>query len=212
MKKIIKVINLNKEVNGKIILKNINLNIESGKIYGIVGRNGSGKTMLFKAICGLIKPTSGEIYVFDRAIHKGELPLNTGAIIENPGFLMQYSALKNLQILASLRGQVTTEKIKDVLRKVDLEPEDKTPVKKFSLGMKQRLGIAQAIMENPKLLILDEPMNSLDEDGVDLVRKILLDMKNEGTTILIASHIKEDIETLCDEVYKMEKGILINNK
>ncbi|MBE6051696.1 MAG: ABC transporter ATP-binding protein [Clostridium sp.] len=205
---VININNLSKISNGKKILDNINLQIESGKIYGVVGRNGSGKTMLFKAICGLIKPTSGEIFVFDQAIHKGDLPENTGVIIENPGFLLQYSALKNLKMLASINNNIDEDQIKKAISLVGLDPDDRIPVKKYSLGMKQRLGIAQAIMENPKLLILDEPMNSLDEDGVELIRSILLDLKKQSVTILIASHIKEDIETLCDEVYNMSNGKL----
>lgn len=205
---VININNLSKTTREKKILDNINLQIESGKIYGIIGRNGSGKTMLFKAICGLIKPTSGELFVFDQAIHKGNLPIDTGMIIENPRFLLQYSGMKNLKMLASINNVIDEEEIKRTIELVGLDPEDKTPVKKYSLGMKQRLGIAQAIMENPKLLILDEPMNSLDEDGVELIRSILLDLKKQSVTILIASHIKEDIETLCDEVYIMSKGKL----
>lgn len=205
---VIKVNNLYKEINGNVILDNINLNIEEGKIYGVIGRNGSGKSMLFKVICGLIRPTRGEIFVFDKPIHKGELPENTGAIIENPGFLTQYSAFKNLKMLASIKNVINDNHIKEVISLLGLNPEDHKPVKKFSLGMKQRLGIAQAIMEKPKLLILDEPMNALDEDGVDLVRNLLLDLKKKSVTILLASHNKEDIEILCDEVYSMRSGKL----
>lgn len=205
---VIRVNNLYKEINGNAILDNINLSIEEGKIYGVIGRNGSGKSMLFKAICGLIRPTRGEIFVFDKPIHKGELPENTGAIIENPGFLTQYSAFKNLKMLASIKNVINDNDIKEVISLLGLNPEDHKPVKKFSLGMKQRLGIAQAIMEKPKLLILDEPMNALDEDGVDLVRNLLLDLKKKSVTILLASHNKEDIEILCDEVYSMRSGKL----
>lgn len=205
---VIRVKGLTKVVNGKTILNDINLNIDSGKIYGIIGRNGSGKTMLFKAICGLVKPTKGEIFVFDKAIHKGELPPYTGAIIETPGFLSQYSAFKNLKLLASLNNKITDNDIKKTIELVELDPNDKIPVKKFSLGMKQRLGIAQAIMEKPQLLILDEPMNSLDEEGVKLVRNILLELKKQSVTIFISSHIKEDIDLLCDKVYSISSGEL----
>src|SRR3712207_2181815 len=184
------------------------VNFEKGKIYGIVGTNGSGKSMMFKAICGLINSTKGEIKVFDEIIKDGSFPKSTGIIIENPGFLPQYSGFKNLKILASINNIVSNEDIKNVISLVGLEPNDKRAVKKYSLGMKQRLGIAQALMEKPKLLILDEPMNGLDEDGVKLIRDILLGLKKESVTILLASHNKEDISELCDEVYKMKKGVL----
>ncbi|SHH69846.1 ABC-2 type transport system ATP-binding protein [Clostridium collagenovorans DSM 3089] len=205
---IIQINNLSKIVGSKVILDKVNLNLEPGKIYGIVGRNGSGKTMLFKSICGFIKPSEGEIFVFNKAIHKGDLPEDTGVIIENPGFLLQYSGFKNLEMLASIKHCIGEQQIKDSINLLGLDAEDKTPVKKYSLGMKQRLGIAQAIMENPKLLILDEPMNGLDEEGVELVRDLLLKLKSQNVTILIASHNKEDIEILCDEIYKMNSGKL----
>lgn len=202
--------NLNKKIGDKIILDNINMHLEKGMIYGIIGRNGSGKSMLFKAICGLIKPSSGEIFVFNKQIHNGDLPEDLGLIIEKPGFLPQYSAFINLKILSAIKNIINDEQIKEVIELVGLSPEDKTPIKKYSLGMKQRLGIAQAIMENPRILILDEPMNGLDEEGVDLVRRLLLKMKANGVTILIASHNKDDIEMLCDKVYKISSGKLQN--
>ncbi|MFA6939516.1 MAG: ABC transporter ATP-binding protein [Clostridiaceae bacterium] len=207
-KKVIEILNLSKEIKGIKVLNNINLNIESGKAYGIIGRNGSGKSMLFKAICGLINSTEGEIKVFDELIKDGKFPKSTGIIIENPGFLPQYSAYKNLKILASINNVISDEKIKDVIASVGLDANDRKPIKKFSLGMKQRLGIAQALMEEPKLLILDEPMNGLDAEGVKLVRKILLGLKAKSVTILLASHNGDDINELCDYVYKMESGQL----
>ncbi|KEH89824.1 ABC transporter ATP-binding protein [Clostridium novyi] len=205
---VIEIKNLSKIINGITILNNISVNFEKGKIYGIVGTNGSGKSMMFKAICGLINSTKGEIKVFDEIIKDGSFPKSTGIIIENPGFLPQYSGFKNLKILASINNIVSNEDIKNLISLVGLEPNDKRAVKKYSLGMKQRLGIAQALMEKPKLLILDEPMNGLDEDGVKLIRDILLGLKKESVTILLASHNKEDISELCDEVYKMKKGVL----
>lgn len=208
MSNVVEVKNLKKVIDGKVILDDINLKLEKGKIYGIIGKNGSGKTMLFKALCGLIKPTSGEITVLNKKIHRGELPESTGVIIETPGFLQQYSGFFNLKILASINNIISDNDIKDVIRLVGLDPEDKKPLKKFSLGMKQRLGIAQAIMENPKLLILDEPMNALDQEGVKLVREILQELKKNSVTIIMASHSKEDIDTLCDEVYTMSSGKL----
>lgn len=205
---VIDIINVSKVIKDKNILNNISVSFNTGHIYGIVGRNGSGKTMLFKAICGLINTTSGEIKVFNKLITNGNFPKNTGIIIENPGFLPQYNCYKNLEILASINNKVTSADIKNIIYKVGLDPEDKRPIKKYSLGMKQRLGIAQALMENPKLLILDEPMNGLDEKGVEDIRKLLLELKEQSITILLASHNKEDILYLCDYIYIMENGEL----
>ncbi|EDT13974.1 ABC transporter ATP-binding protein [Clostridium perfringens] len=202
----IKINNLSKKIKNNIILNNINVNFSYGEINGIVGINGSGKTMLFKTICGLTNATSGTIYVFNKLIKNGEFPDNTGIIIESPGFLPNYSGFKNLQILASIKNIISDDDIKYFIELVGLNPNDNRPVKKYSLGMKQRLGIAQALMEKPKLLILDEPMNALDESGVQLVRKILLDLKNKGVTILLASHNKDDINSLCDNIYEIKNG------
>jgi ABC-type multidrug transport system, ATPase component len=176
-KNVVEIKALTKLINDIPILQNINVNFTSGNIYGLVGKNGSGKSMLFKAICGLINPTEGEIRVFNEVINYGKFPKSTGVIIENPGFLPQYSAFKNLKILASINNIISDDDIKNVISSVGLNPNDNRPVKKFSLGMKQRLGIAQALMEKPRLLILDEPMNALDSEGVKLVRNILLELK-----------------------------------
>lgn len=205
----IKINNLSKKIKNNIILNNINVNFSYGEINGIVGINGSGKTMLFKTICGLTNATSGTIYVFNKLIKNGEFPDDTGIIIESPGFLPNYSGFKNLQILASIKNIISDDDIKYFIDLVGLNPNDNRPVKKYSLGMKQRLGIAQALMEEPKLLILDEPMNALDESGVNLVRKILIDLKNKGVTILLASHNKDDINSLCDNIYEIKNGNLI---
>lgn len=207
-KKVVEISNLIKDIKGTKVLNNVNLNLESGKAYGIVGRNGSGKSMLFKAICGLINATEGDIKVFDKPIKNGSFPMNTGMIIENPGFLLQYSAFKNLKILASINNTISDEKINKTIALVGLDPNNKKPVKKYSLGMKQRLGIAQALMEEPKLLILDEPMNGLDSEGVKQIRELLLELKSKSVTILLASHNSEDINEICDHVYKMENGVL----
>jgi len=209
---IIKIKDMSKKIDNTTILSDINLSLYEGNIYGIIGRNGSGKTMLFKTICGLINTTQGEVYVFGKKISKGQLAENTGMIIETPGFLPQYSGFFNLKMLASINNKVTDDKIKETISLVGLNPDDKRPVKKYSLGMRQRLGIAQALMENPKLLILDEPMNSLDSDGVEDVRNILLNLKNKSVTILLASHNKDDIEALCDQVYIMDKGKLTQTR
>lgn len=205
---VIEINNLSKIIQGIPILNNININFTQGNIYGIVGKNGSGKSMLFKSICGLINSTEGEIKVFNEVIKDGNFPKDIGAIIESPGFLQQYSGFRNLKILASINNKISDEDIKSTISLVGLNPDDKRPVKKYSLGMKQRLGIAQAIMEKPKLLILDEPMNGLDSSGIDIVRKLLLKLKEESVTILLTSHNNEDIDTLCDYIYRMDCGIL----
>lgn len=191
------------------ILKDISVSFERGKIHGLIGRNGSGKTMLMKCICGFVKPNSGEITVDGKQVGKDcDFPQSMGVIIETPGFIPYYSGYKNLKLLAELRGKIGGGEIKNTMHRVDLDPELKRPVRKYSLGMRQRLGLAQAIMENPDLLILDEPMNGLDKEGVQDMRQYLLDLKSQGKTILIASHSAEDIDALCDTVYEMDKGKL----
>lgn len=178
-----------------------------GKIYGIIGRNGSGKTVLLKCICGLMDTTDGTVSVNGKIVGKDvDFPENIGFIIENPGFLPHYSGFKNLKYLASIRGTITDDDIRRCIRTVGLDPDDKKSVKHYSLGMKQRLGLAQAMMENPDILILDEPMNALDSIGVSDIREILLDLKEQGKLVILASHIHEDIEILCDEVMKIEDG------
>lgn len=192
------------------ILKNVTASFESGKIYGLIGRNGSGKTMLMKCICGFIRPTSGEIIVDEKKVGKEiDFPQNMGIIIETPGFIPYYSGYKNLKLLAGLRKRINSEGIKQAMINVGLDPKLKRHVKKYSLGMRQRLGLAQAIMENPDILILDEPMNGLDKEGVEDMREYLLQLKKQGKLILIASHSSEDISILCDCIYEMEKGILV---
>ena len=205
----IEVRNVNLTLQKNPILNEININFERGKIHGLIGRNGSGKTMLMKCICGFIKPTSGTVFVDGKQIGKDcDFPKNMGIIIETPGFIPYYSGYKNLKLLADLRRKITGNDIKTVMKKVGLDPELKRHVRKYSLGMRQRLGLAQAIMENPDLLILDEPMNGLDKDGVKDMREYLLDLKSQGKTILIASHSAEDIDVLCDTVCEMDKGTM----
>lgn len=189
------------------ILKDINLQLAPGKIYGIVGRNGSGKSMLFKCICGFIRLSTGEIYVDGKQIGKDiDFPAETGILIESPGFMPYYSGYKNLKILANLNKTISKDDIKNAIRFVGLDPADKRHVRKYSLGMKQRLGIAQALMEHPKLYILDEPMNGLDNEGVAEMRTLFGKLRDEGSTILLTSHNFEDIQLLCDQVYEMEHG------
>lgn len=209
MAEIIKIENLTKKFGDVTALENVNLSMERGKIYGVVGRNGSGKTVLFKLIAGYLKPTAGRVIVSGKEIGKDtDFAENIGIIIENPGFLKGYTGFKNLAYLASIRNVAGKEEIRESMEKVGLDPDSRKKVGKYSLGMKQRLGIAQAIMENPGILILDEPMNSLDNQGVEEVRGILAGLRDEGKTILLASHNKEDIEILCDEVYEMNQGRL----
>ena len=191
------------------ILKNVSVNFERGKIHGLIGRNGSGKTMLMKCICGFVRPTSGEITVDGKRIGRDrDFPENVGIIIETPGFIPYYSGLKNLRLLAALNGKISKDDVRKTMEQVGLDPSLKRHVRKYSLGMRQRLGLAQAIMEDPDLLILDEPMNGLDKDGVKDMRQYLLDLKAKGKTILIASHSAEDIDVLCDTVCEMDKGKL----
>lgn len=191
------------------ILKDVNHDFEQGKIHGIVGNNGSGKTVLMKCICGFLHPTEGKVFVHDKQVGKDmDFPDDLGLIIETPGFLPGLTGKKNLQILASLRRRINNATIREVMLLVGLDPEMKKPVNKYSLGMRQRLGIAQAIMENPSLLILDEPFNGLDKQGVADMRRLLMNLKLQGKTILLASHNAQDIDALCDTVCEMDSGIL----
>lgn len=204
---IISIEHLSKKFGNTTVLNDVTISFEKGKIYGIVGRNGSGKTMLMKCICGFVNPTFGKITVSGKVVGKDvEIPEDIGIIIETPGFVLNYSGYKNLKLLASVRGKITNDEIIDAINTVGLNPESKKHVGKYSLGMRQRLGIAQAIMEKPKILILDEPMNGLDNDGVAHIRDVLLKLKKEKVTIILASHNKEDVEILCDEVCYMDKG------
>lgn len=199
--------NYTKLIKKKTILDNVNISFESGKIYGLHGKNGSGKTMLLRAICGLILPTSGGVSIDGKVIGKDiEFPDSVGIIIENMTMLTDYTAFDNLKILAKIKKIATDEDIRSALENVGLNPDDKKKVKAFSLGMKQKLNIAQAIMEKPKLLLLDEPTNALDEESVKDVRKLLLEMKEQGVLIIIASHNKEDLEVLCDDLVEIYEG------
>lgn len=206
---VIEVKNVSLSIKENKILNNINVSFERGKIHGLIGRNGSGKTMLMKCICGFVKCTSGEIIVNGERVGKDvDFPSNTGIIIENPSFIPYYSGYKNLKMLAELNGKTKKEDVIASIESVGLDPKMKRSVKKYSLGMRQRLGFAQAIMDNPDILILDEPMNGLDVDGVDDIRKCLMELRNQGKTILIASHYAEDIEILCDTVHEIKKGYI----
>ena len=209
MRTVIKLEHVSKKFSEEQVLKDVCFEFQEGKIYGIVGNNGSGKTVLMKCICGFLNPSSGKILVNYKEIGKDvDFPEDIGVIIETPGFLPNLTGMKNLEILASLQHKIGKERIQEVLQTVGLDPKLKKTVSKYSLGMRQRLGIAQAVMEDPSILILDEPFNGLDKHGVEEIRELLLDLKAAGKTILLASHNEEDIRILCDHVYEMDGGIL----
>lgn len=205
----IQVEHLSKEFDGQVVLNDVSIELQTGKIYGLIGRNGSGKTVLMKCICGFLRPTSGRVKIDGQELINDEKRFDDfGIIIESPGFLPHYSAFKNLILLSVIRGKCDKKRIAEILRLVGLDPDSNKKVAKYSMGMKQRLGIAQAIMEYSNILILDEPMNGLDNQGVLEMRKLFMALRNEGKVILLASHNREDIESLCDEVYEMDAGIL----
>ena len=192
------------------ILRDISVQFEAGEIHGIVGRNGSGKTMLMKCICGFIRPTAGRIVVDGNQVGQDvDFPPDMGLLIETPGFIPYYSGLKNLELLAAVNRRASKERLNACMELLGLGDTKGKRVSKYSMGMRQRLGIAQAIMEDPKLLILDEPLNGLDEQGVEDIRALLLELKGQSKTILLSSHNGEDIDLLCDSVYKMAGGVLI---
>lgn len=200
---------ISKHFDKECVLKKVTREFEKGKIHGIVGNNGSGKTVLMKCICGFLFPDEGEVIVAGKHIGKDvDFPDDLGIIIETPGFLPNVSGRKNLEILASLNKKIGTKEIDEAITRVGLDPHMKKPVGKYSLGMRQRLGIAQAIMEDPSLLILDEPFNSLDKNSVADMRKLIKELKSEGKTILLASHNQIDIDELCDTVCEMEAGVM----
>ena len=189
------------------VLKNINLTLESGKVIGLKGKNGSGKTMLMRAISGLILPTSGKVYINDKELGRQiSFPPSIGILIENPSFISNYTGFKNLKILASIQNRISDDEIRDAIRKVGLDPDDKRTFKKYSLGMKQRLGIAAAIMERPDIVILDEPINALDEAGAGLIKGLLDELKANGSLIIIACHDTEELNYLSDEIYEFYDG------
>ena len=209
MDNIIEVKNVTKRFRETTALDGVSLCFERGKIHGIIGRNGSGKTVLLQCICGFMAPTSGEVLVNGARVRPAKAQENIGLIIETPGFIGGKNGLKNLQYLLALRGQQDVSKARNVMRAVGLDPENKKTVRKYSLGMRQRLGIAQAIMEDPELLLLDEPMNGLDNQGVEDIRRLFSELREQGKTILLASHSNEDIRALCDTVCELDHGKII---
>lgn len=200
---------VSKKFGKETVLKEVSLTVKTGEIVGIVGRNGSGKTVLFKLICGFLTADEGRITVDGKVLGKDvEVPEEIGSIIETPGFLNGFSGYRNLKFLADIRGRIGKEKIYKAMELVGLDPRSRKKTGRYSLGMRQRLGIAQAVMEDQKLLILDEPMNGLDNQGVADMRELFLRLKEQGKTLLIASHNREDIDILCDRVFEMDHGVL----
>ena len=208
----IKINNLTKKIHGTTVLNNISLEFNSNKIYGLSGKNGSGKTMLMRAISGLIRPTDGEIIIGDGILGKDfSFPPSIGVLIENPSFIPKYTGFMNLKLLASIQNKTSDSEIKQTLNDVGLDPEDKRPYRKYSLGMKQRLGIACAIMEKPQIILLDEPINALDESGITLIKELLLKL-SDNSIIIISCHDREELEYLSDEVFVMSEGRIIEHR
>ena len=192
------------------VLNNINLEMETGHIYGFCGRNGSGKTMLMRIISGLVFPSDGAIIIGGEQLGKDiSFPRSIGALIENPGFIPGYSGFKNLKILASIQNKISDEDIREVMLHIGLDPDDRKKAKKYSLGMKQKLGIAAALMEKPDLILLDEPTNALDENSTKVLKEILLEHKRRGALLIVACHIREELEYLSDEIICLNEGHVI---
>ena len=204
---IIRTENATKYIRGALILDNVNVEFESGKIYGLQGPNGSGKTMLMRLVGGLIRPTSGEVYIDGNKLGQSfDFPTSMGLLIENPAFLPNYTGLKNLELLAGIKGNVSLEQIRQTIRDVGLNPDDKRKYRKYSLGMKQRLGIAAAIMEMPDLILMDEPTNALDDAGVEQICQLLYRERDRGALILMACHDATILEKMADEIYTIYEG------
>ncbi|MFQ7574076.1 MAG: ATP-binding cassette domain-containing protein [Lachnospira sp.] len=206
----IKLENVSKKIKKATILDNISLTMEGGHVYGLKGKNGSGKTMLMRAICGLIN-TEGTVDINGKVLGKDiSFPESIGVLIENPAFVSNYTGFKNLKVLASIQNRIGESEIKNALEQVGLDPDDKRTFRKYSLGMKQKLGIAAAFMENPEIIILDEPINALDEAGARQVHEILEEHKKRGAIIIIACHDKEELEMLSDEIIEISEGRIVN--
>jgi len=202
---------VSKTIRDRLILDHVSLDVPGGAIYGIRGPNGAGKSMLLRIVCGLVIPTGGTVRVFGQVIGKDrEFPDYTGAMIDAPGFLPHHSGRKNLELLAMIRRQIGPDEVRDAIRRVGLDPGDRRPVRQYSTGMRQRLGLAQAIMEHPKLLVLDEPTRGIDVQGVEDVHRLLKDLKEEGVTILLTSHDEAETRLLCDEVFLLDGGRLVS--
>ena len=202
--------NVTKKIKQDILLDHISLEFRGGKVCGLQGKNGSGKTMLMRAVCGLITLSDGEIDIDGEILHKDiSFPRSIGALLENPSFLNGYTGLENLKLLADIQGRIEEKELRDCLAKVGLDADDKRVYRKYSLGMKQKLGIAAAVMGSPDIVILDEPINAIDEAGVEKVREILRGLKERGSVIIVACHDREELELLSDEIIKISKGGII---
>lgn len=209
---LIEIKNISKMIRGQVILENISMSLSAGKIYGLKGVNGSGKSMLMRCILGLIRTNGGEISINGQVLGKDiEFPSSVGFLLESPTFLDQYSAYKNLKILSDMNHILRESEIKEVIHRVKLNPNDKKKYRKFSLGMKQRLGIANAIMEKPDILILDEPTNALDKDGIELVQEIILEEKKRGALIILACHDQIFLERVADEIICLDQGRVVQD-
>ena len=209
----IKIEGLSKSIKGALIIDNVSLVLNSGNIYGLRGKNGSGKTMLMRAIAGLLIPDSGTVKINGKTLHKDiSFPESIGILIENPSFLPQYTGYKNLKLLAGLTSGITDEDVKTALEHVGLDPDDKRTYRKYSLGMKQKLGIANAIMGEPDVIILDEPINALDEESVKKIKKVLLEIRDRDKLIIIACHDREELEYLSDIIYEIKDGTVVDRK
>lgn len=206
----VEIIDYNKTIRGRQILKDINLAMESGKVYGLRGTNGSGKTMLMRAISGLILPTSGKVLIDGKEISKDiSFPESMGLFLEYSAFVKGYTGIENLKMIASIKKKADVQRIRECIKLVGLDPDDKRTFRKYSLGMKQKLGIACAIMENPDLLILDEPFNALDEKGIEVVKKIIKDFKANNALVIVSCHDKEELNNISDEIYEMYEGEIV---
>ncbi len=205
----IEIKNLTKKIGSATVLSDVNLTMNNGKIYGLKGKNGSGKTMLMRVISGLISPTEGEVVIDGKLLGKDmSFPESIGILIENPAFLPTYSGFENLKMIASIKGIISDEDIRAVIKRVGLDPDDKKKYKKYSLGMKQKLGIACAVMEKPDIIILDEPVNAVDEEGIKIIRELLDELKKDGKIIILACHDKEELFFLSDEIIEIESGVI----
>ncbi len=206
----VEVRNVSKIINGNIILNSIDFSLERGKVYGLCGKNGSGKTMLLKAMCGLVHINEGDIVIGGEMLKKGhEFPEDVSALIENPGFIGNYSGIKNLIVLSQIRKRIDKDTIIAYMNRFHLNPNSSKKVKKYSLGMKQKLGIIAAVMESSKLILLDEPTNALDEESVKVMNEIICEERDKGSTVVIASHDREELKSVSDYIFKIENGEIV---
>ena len=203
--------NYTKKIKNNVVLDNVSVEMQSGFVYGLKGVNGSGKTMLMRAICGLIYPTSGKVIIDDKVVGKDiSFPESVGILIENPAFLKNYTGFGNLKLLAEIQNIIDDSTIRQVLDKVGLDPDDKRVYRKYSLGMKQKLGIAAAVMESPEIIILDEPLNALDVEGVNRVKEIIAEQKEKGALIIVACHNSNELMEISDYIISIENGSIVS--